>query len=134
MPVAPWAIASAPVSLRDLDEALGDERPGDRGAEQVDALVERIRAEHREDEIAHELLAHILDVDFLDAELLGLAARRLQLLALAEIGGEGDDLAAIGRLQPFQDDRGVEAAGIGEHDLFDVTRHVGPLGSESGAL
>jgi hypothetical protein len=34
---------------------------------------------------------------FLDAEQLGLLARRLQLLALAEIGGEGDDLAAVGR-------------------------------------
>jgi hypothetical protein len=50
---------------------------------------------------------------------LGLGARRLHLLALADVGGEGDDLAAVLRLQPFQDDRGVEAAGIGEHHLFD---------------
>ncbi len=47
-------------------------------------------------------------------------ARRPELLALAEVGGEGHDLAAIGRLQPLQDDRGVEPAGIGEHDLLDV--------------
>ncbi len=47
----------------------------------------------------------------------GLRARRLQLLALAEIGGEGHHLAAVGGLQPLQDDRGVEPAGIGEHDL-----------------
>ena len=56
----------------------------------------------------------------LDAEQLRLAPRRLQLLALAEIGREGHDLAAIGGLQPLQDDRGVEAAGIGEHDLVDA--------------
>src|SRR5690606_29998696 len=49
---------------------------------------------------------------------LGLAPRRLQLLTLAEIGGEGNDLAAIGFLQPFQDDGGVEAAGIGQNDLL----------------
>ena len=47
-----------------------------------------------------------------------LLPRRLQLLALAEVGGEGHHLAAVVGLQPLQDDRGVEAAGIGEHDLL----------------
>ena len=47
----------------DLDQALGDQRPGDRGAEQIDALVEGIGAEHREDEVADEFLAQILDMD-----------------------------------------------------------------------
>ena len=115
--------------LGDLDLALGDQGPGDRGAEQIDALVERVRPEHGEDEIAHELLAEILDEDLLDAEHLGLLARRLELLALAEIGGEGDDLAPIGLLKPFQDDRGVEPAGISEHHLFDGGCHgIGLLG------
>ena len=106
---------------RDFDQALGDQRPRDRSAEQILPLVERVGAEHREDVVAHEFLAHVLDEDVLrlDAEQLGLAPRRLQLLALAEVGGEGDDLAAVGRLQPFQDDGGVEAAGIGEDDAFD---------------
>jgi hypothetical protein len=113
---------------RDLDLALGDQRPGDRGAEQVLALIERVGAEHREDEVAHELLAYVVDEDVLglDAEQLGLLARRRQLLALAEIGGESHDLAAIGGLQPFQDDRRVEPAGIGQHDLLDVALLVGP--------
>ena len=55
----------------------------------------RVGAEHREDEVAHELLAQVLDEDVLglDAEHLGLVARRLELLALAEVGGEGHDLA-----------------------------------------
>ena len=62
----------------------------------------------------------------LDAEQQRLLARGRQLLALAEIGREGDDLAAIGGLQPLQDDRGVEPARIGEHDLLDVAfRHDG---------
>ena len=39
----------------DLDQALGDQRPGDRGAEEVDTLIERIGAEHRKDEVADEL-------------------------------------------------------------------------------
>ncbi len=103
----------------DLDLLLGDERPRDRGAEQILSLVERVGAEHREDVIADEFLAQILDeyVFRLDAERERLGAGRLELLALAEIGGEGDHLAAVGRLQPFEDDRGVEPARIGEHDF-----------------
>ena len=131
LPVAPCAIASAPRLMRDLDQPLGDQRPRDRRAEQIDALVERVHAEHRKNEIAHEFFAQILDVDLLDAEHLGLLARRLELLALAEVGGERHHLAVIGRLQPFQDDRGVEPARIGEHDLFDVARHGKPSVSKS---
>ena len=107
----------------DLDLALGDQRPRDRGAEKIGAFVKRIGAKHRKDEIADKLLAQIVDKDLADAEQLGLAARRLELLALAEIGGESDDLAAIGLLQPAQDDRGVEPARIGQHDLFHRFAH-----------
>ncbi len=108
--------------LRDLDLALGDERPGDRGAEQIHALVERVGAEHREHVIAHEFLAQILDMNVLrlDTEQFRLLARRLQLLALAEIGGERHHLAAVGRLQPLEDDGRVEPTGIGEDDLVDA--------------
>jgi hypothetical protein len=79
----------------------------------------RVGTEHREHVVAHELVAQVLDEDVLrlDAQKLGLLARRLQLLALAEIGGKRHHLAAIGGLQPLEDDGGVEAAGIGEHDL-----------------
>ena len=103
-----------------LDLALGDQRPGNRGAEEVDALVDGVGAEHREDEVADEFLAHVLDEDVFRLHAGGqrLLAGRLQLLALAEISGEGDDFAAEFDLQPFQDDRGVEAARIGKNDLF----------------
>ena len=111
---------------RDLDLLLGDQRPRDRGAEQILALVDRVGAEHREHEVADEFLAQVLDEDVLrlDAEQQRLLARGLELLALAEIGGEGHHLAAIGGLQPLQDDRGVEPAGIGEHDFLDVLYRV----------
>jgi hypothetical protein len=56
----------------------------------------------------------------LDAEQQRLVARRAELLALAEVGGEGHHLAAVGGLQPLQDHAGVEPAGIGEHDLLHV--------------
>jgi hypothetical protein len=106
-----------------FNQPLGDQRAGDGGAEQILALINRIGAEHREDEIAHEFLAQILDIDVLDAEHLGLFARRFQLFALAQIGGEGHHLAIIGFPEPFEDDGGVEPARIGQHDLFDVFCH-----------
>ncbi len=93
----------------DLHQPLGDERAGNRGAEQVFAFIDGVAAEHRKDEIAHELLAQIVDEDvlLLDAELQRLGACRLEFLALAEIGGEGHHFAAVGILQPLQDDRSV---------------------------
>ncbi len=105
---------------RDLDEALGDQGPRDRGAEEIEPFILGIGAEHREDEVAHEFFAQVLDVDAFHARAFSLAARRLELLALPKIGGEGHDLAAIFDLQPLQNDRCVEAAGVGEHDFLDV--------------
>ena len=110
---------------RDLDLALGDQRPRDRRAEQIQPLIQRVGAHHREHVIAHELLAQIVDKDMLrlHAGRLGLLARGLELLALAEIGGEGDDLTLIGLLQPFQDHAGVQSARIGEDDAVDLFGH-----------
>ena len=111
--------------LRDLDLLLGDQGPRDGGAQQIDAFIERVGAEHGEDVIADEFLAHILDEDVagLDAQHLGLLARRLDLAALAQIGSERHHLRAIFRLQPFQDDRRIQPARIGEHHFLDLRRH-----------
>ena len=111
--------------LRDLDLALGDQRPRDRRAEQVQPFVQRVRAHHREDVIADEFLAQIVDEDVLglDARHLRLLARRLQLLALAQVGGEGDDFAVIRLLQPFQDHARIQTARIGEDDAVDLIGH-----------
>src|SRR3989441_11128065 len=36
-----------------------------------------------------------------------------------QVRAEGHDLAAVGLLQPFEDDRRVEAARVGQHDFLD---------------
>ena len=78
----------------DLDLLLGDQRPRDGGAEEVEPLVLRVGAEHGEDVVAHEFVAQVFDEDVLglDAEQQGLLARRLEFLALAEVRREGHDL------------------------------------------
>ena len=43
-----------------------------------------------------------------------------QIEIARKVGGEGDDFAAIGGLEPFEDDGRVQAAGISEHDAFDL--------------
>jgi hypothetical protein len=111
---------------RNLDLALGDQRTRDRGAEEIKAFVERIGAHHREDIVADELLLEIVDEDMfgLDPHQLGLGARRLELLALPQVGGEGHDFALVRRLKPLQDDAGVEPAGVGEHHAAQAIGHV----------
>ena len=104
----------------DFDLPLRDERAGNGGAEQVLALVECIGAEHWEDEVAGKRLAQVFDEDLAHPGLLGLPACGFQLLALAEIGGEGHHFASVGRLQPTENDAGVEATRVGEHHLLYV--------------
>ncbi len=112
--------------FRDLDLPLCDQRARDGGAQQILALIQRVRAEHREHEILHERLTQIVDEDFLHPGHFGLLARRPQFLALAQVGGEGHDLASVGRLQPFQDHAGIQPARVGEHDfLYILDGHGG---------
>ena len=96
----------------DFDHALGDERPGDAGAQEILALIDCARLDHREDEVARELLLQVDDVALGRAGALGLGFEALEFLFLADVGAEGDDLRVILFLQPRQDDRGVQSARV----------------------
>ena len=104
----------------DGDLAHGDERPGDRRAEEVDALVEGIGPEHRPHEVRGKLLAQILDEDLVGAHHGRLGACGLEILALSEIRRERHHLALPGVLEPAQDDRRVESSRVGEDDFPDI--------------
>ena len=106
------------LALRDLDEELRDERPGERGGQRVGALVQRVGLEVRPDEVGHEALAGIDDVGARRAgrhrPLLDALAQR----AAAEVDGERDDLDAVLLLEPGDGDGRIESARIGEDDLL----------------
>ena len=53
----------------DLDLALGDERPRQRGAEQIAALVDGVGLDGGEDVVGDELRLEVLDVDLRGAGL-----------------------------------------------------------------
>ncbi len=127
----PVAHRVRPFLPRHFHLGLGDEGPRDRGPHQVRALVHRVGPEHREHEVADELLAEVHDVDGGGAGAQGLLLDRDQLLALPQIGAVGHDLAAIGLDEPAEDDRGVEASRVREHDLLDGSGHatLHPAGS-----
>ena len=111
---------SAPTALADDDVVpfVAIDRVGaavERMFERVDLLIEGARLQARPDEVAHELLAQVVDVDLRRAGGLGLLADADELLLLAEVGGEGHDLRAVALLEVLEDDGGVEASGVGEN-------------------
>ncbi len=111
--------------LGDLHEALRNQRTGDRGTQQVLALVDRVGPEHRIDVVTHELFAQVLDVDLVlgHTHCERLRTGRFDLFALPEVGGEGDHVALVGLLKPLQDDRRVQTTGVGQDHLVDLVAH-----------
>jgi len=104
--------------------------PRDRSAEQVLVLVDAAGADHLPEIVADELLAHILHVDFGGAGLDRLLFEAGQLIAaLADIAAHGDHVAAVIFLQPRDDDRGIQAARIGERYFLRFVHKVPKLAS-----
>ncbi len=119
LPVAPCATASAPSSSAISTMLLGDQRPGEAGAQQVLALVDRAGHHRRVDVVGDELLAQIFDVELAGAGRQRLRLQPGQLLFLAQVGAEADHLAAVVLDEPRHDARGVQPARVGEHDFVD---------------
>ncbi len=102
---------------RDLDLRLRDQRPRDRGAKIILPFVDRVRPDHRVDEVPREFLDQVECIVLRRSRLAGLLGQPFQLLLLANIGGECDDLRVIGFAQPFNDDRRVQSAGVSQYDF-----------------
>ena len=98
------------LGLGDLDEALGDERAGDGGAEEVVALVDGVGLHHREDEIAGEFFGEVFHVALGRAGVDALLLDSGCFFGLADVGAIADDLGVVGFLDPFHDDGGVETS------------------------
>jgi hypothetical protein len=104
-------------TVRNLHLTLGDERPRHGGAQQVLPIVDRAGAEGGENEIAHELFAQIFHEAFLGAGRQGFLAHAAQLFStLSDVCRDANDARVVVLTQPRNDDRGVEAARIGQND------------------
>ena len=98
---------------------LGDQWPGNRGAQQIALLVDSSRAEHGPKVILSELLAQIGDDTLAGPTGQGFFADTLEFLSLAELRGKSDYGAVVGLSQPGEDDGGIEAAAVSQDDFFD---------------
>ena len=105
----------------DFHEALGDQRAGHGGAEQVAAFIQSAGAEHGEDEVLGELFAQVFDIGLGRAGPEGFFVHAVQVVFLPHVGGHGDHFAAVVHLKPLEDNGGVQPAGIGEHHFLDVS-------------
>ena len=110
----------------DLHQAAGDDRPGEGGAQQV-VLIFGPHHHGGDDHLIHHEVGQILHPDLGGPRLQGLLLDAVQLVPLAHVGGHGDDLrVVVVFLEPRDDDGRIQPAGIGEHDLFDLS-HCGFL-------
>jgi hypothetical protein len=105
---------------RDLDLPPRNERTTHRRAEKVFAIVDRASAKRRIDERLDKFLAEILDEALISARRDRLGAYAGELFAaLPDVACDANDPGSmVILLEPRDDDRCVEAAGIGEHDRF----------------
>ena len=104
----------------DLRQLLADDGPGEGRAQEV-GLVLGVHLHGGDDDLVHHLVHKIRHDELGGAGLDGLLLQALQLIPLAHVGGHGDDLGVVVvLLQPGDDDGGIQAAGIGQHDLLNV--------------
>src|SRR5258705_11364812 len=96
---------------------LRDQGAGKRSAHQVDPLVDCVGLETSEDEVAHKLLSPVFHVELRRAGGQRLLFESAEFFSLAHIGGEADDFALIGLLEPPEYHRRIESTRICEHDL-----------------
>lgn len=110
----------------DADHLLGDAGASHGGSEEVASLVDGVAFERLEDVVGDEVGAEVGHDAFEGAAGDGLGFDGLEVfVVLADVGAEGDDVEAL-FAEPFEDDGGVEAAGVGEDYLgFGGGGHVG---------
>src|SRR6267378_6237093 len=103
---------------RNFRLALGDDGPRHGSTEEIGVFVDRAGAERRPNVIAHKFLAQVFDVRRGSTGGERFLARGFQVFLLADVTDHSDDLAAVVFLEPRNDDRRIQAAGIGEYNFF----------------
>ena len=105
-------IGVGPDLASDLQADFRDQRPGDRRAQQVDALVLGLPLQHGKGKVAAQLFAGVDDPGDFGAAGAGLGQGRLAVLAgLPQVDVDRVDVVAL-VLKPAQDDRGIQPARI----------------------
>ena len=103
--------------LRDLDQGLGHQGPGDGGAEGVDVLVQAVRLDQRPYVVPDELLPHVDEHGVHRPVPLGAGDDVVLGLGLADVDGDRDDVYVVVLREPVDVNGGVQPSGVCEDDL-----------------
>ena len=91
------------------------------GSAQQVILILGVSLQAGPDVVFHIVLLQVEDIQLGGAGLEGLLLQTVQLGALTHVTGNRDNLAVVVVfLQPGNDDRGIQTAGIGQNHFFDV--------------
>ena len=88
-----------------------------RRGDGVNTLVEGVGLEGGEDELADEFITDIGDVRANCAGIEGALPNLLQVIDVAEVGRQRDDIVAVVFLDPSDGDGCIETAAVGEDDF-----------------
>ena len=104
-----------------LHRDLRDQRPAERGEERVAAAVEGVGLDRRQHVVVGELLARVDHVALERAQVEGLLAHHVEVLAgLAQVHGERDHLGLVLVLDPLEHHARVEAARVEQQHAADL--------------
>lgn len=98
-----------------VHHGAGDDGPGERGAEQVDALVDAVGLDRGVDEVLDKLLLAVGEDKLECADLEGLLAGSLKVFLLPDVGHERDHLVSL-LDEPCEDAGSIQSARVGEQD------------------
>jgi len=108
----------SPLSPCDLDHSLGDERPGNAGAEKILTLIECPGLHHGKDKVAGEFFLQIIHLALASASSEGLLFQTVEFLFLTNVGTKRNDFSSVSVFEPIEDHRGVETTRICDNDFF----------------
>src|SRR3989338_5023288 len=106
--------------LCNLHLRLGNQGSGNRCAEQILSFIYRPCTKHWEYKIPDKFFFQVLYINLTRPCLYGLFLKRRQFLALPQVSGKRNNFASIILNKPFDYNRGVKPAGVGEDNLPDT--------------
>ena len=112
-----------PFPMRNLKLFFGNQRPGDRCAEEISPLVDGVGPKDREGKAPGKLFFYIGNVHLGSPGGIGLFLDGLQVFLLADVGHECDYLKPFFFNEPFEDNRSIQPTRVGQHDLLAFASH-----------
>ena len=109
---------------RNIYDALCDDRAREGSTEQILALIGCACLDGRNDIVVNKFLGQILDVQLGSAGLERLLLQTVQLSTLTDVAGNRDDLAAVMLLEPRDEYRSIQTAGICQNNFVIFLFHI----------